>query len=244
MGHGNYSDKKLVKKASEEILEIIKPGDVVNQDLKAKWYEFWLKIGFWGIKTYQKNMFGKSSNWHDSHTMLFFNEKNTFSVELPKATFKPIQEYCLSNMSIYRCKMVEMTTENVDSMMDAAKIMQGSDYDIGQLLDIALREILGYTQDRPLRFFDFGKKKKVCSVGARVCYEHLYIKKIKPSLDNPPPGKWLFHSVDPEKWSKDFAGSYKGTDVEATAPAHFANTDYFQNEFELIARFDNGHRIT
>ncbi|MCP4583266.1 MAG: hypothetical protein GY839_16785 [candidate division Zixibacteria bacterium] len=242
MGHGDYGSKKLVKKASEEILEIIKPGDIVNQDLKTKWYEFWLKIGFWGIKTYQKDLFGKKSNWQDSHTMMFFNERNTFSVELPKAKFKPIQEYCLSDMSIYRCKLMEMTPEYIDSMMDTAKRMLGSDYDIGQLLDIALRQILGYSQHRKVRFFDFGKKKKVCSVGARVCYEHLYMKKIKPSLDNPPRGKWLFHSVYADKWSEKFANNYKGTDVEATAPAHFANTDYFQNEFELIAKFDNGHR--
>jgi hypothetical protein len=243
MGHGNYDDKKLVKKASEEILAVIKPGDVINQILTAKWYEFWLKIGFWAIQTYQKNLFGSNSNWYDNHTILFFDEENTFSVELPKATFIPLREYCLSNMSIYRCKLTEITSEYVDSMMVAAKKMEGTSYDLGQLLDIALRLILGYSQHRKVSVFDFGKKRKVCSVGARACYEHLYIDKIKPTLENPPRGKWLFHSANPDKWPKKFIDSYKGTDVEATAPAHFANTDYFQNEFELIARFNNGHRI-
>jgi len=243
MSHGKYNDKKLVREACEAILKVVKPGDVINQVGKYYWYELFLRAGYWGIQTYQKELFGKISNWYDTHTMLFFDQWDTFSVEIPKATVKPLQNYCLSNMSIYRCKLVEMKPEYVETMMDAADKMISTDYDIGQLLDIALREILDYPQDRPLKFFDFGKKKKVCSVGIRACYEYLYMQKIKPSLNNPPQGKWLFHSANTSKWPAKFIEKYKGTDVEATAPAHFANTDYFQNEFELIARFDNGKCI-
>jgi hypothetical protein len=129
-------------------------------------------------------------------------------------------------------------------MRDAAFEMVGKEYDMGQLLDIALRQILNYGQDRPLSVFDFGKKKKVCSVGVRVCFEKLYQDKIKPTLHGRPDTKWLFPRLNPEKWPQDKVERYRGTNVEATAPAHFANSNYFQNEFEPVARFKEGKRIS
>lgn len=245
----SYKDKKLVKQACHDILEVIRPGDVVNQINQAKWYEFWFNVGFWGIQAYQKSLFGKKSNWYDTHTMLYFDEWATFSVEPPKALVKPLQDYCLSYMSIYRLnidvlpEVSAFPDEYIKIMMDAADEMIGKQYDIGQLLDIAIREILGYDQSRPLKFFDFGKKLKVCSVGARVCYEYLYQKAIKPNLAEPLQGKWLFRALKEGKWSESRYKNYNGTDVEATAPGHFANSDYFRDEFKLVARFNNGKRI-
>lgn len=240
----DYKDTKKVRHACEEILKVIKPGDVVNQSGHARWYEFWLHLTYWGIRRYQKSLFGKNANWRDTHTMLFFDDWDTFSVEMPKARVKPLHEYCLSDMSIYRLRLMEPAPEHIDCMMDSADKMIGTQYDIGQLLDIAIREILGYGQDRPLSIFDFGRKKKVCSVGVRVCFEYLYQNMIKPSIPDAPEGKWLFRSLNPDKWPPSEVEKYKGTDVEATSPAHYANTDYFQNEFLLIARFKNGERIS
>lgn len=240
----DYSNTAKVRHAYEEILKVIKPGDVVNQTGHARWYEIWLHFTYWAIRRYQKGLLGKNANWHDTHTMLFFDEWDTFSVELPRAKVKPLHEYCLSDMAIYRLKLIELSSENIDCMMDAADRMIGTEYDIGQLFDIALRGILGYDQDRPLSVFDFGRKRKVCSVGVRVCFEHVYQKMIKASIPDAPAGKWLFRSLNPDKWPPSEIDKYKGTDVEATAPAHFANTDYFQNEFEFVARFIDGKRIS
>lgn len=240
----DYKDTNKVRQANEEILQIIKPGDVVNQIGHPCWYEFWLHLAYWGIKRYQKSLFGKDANWHDTHTMLFFDDWATFSVELPRARVKPLHEYCLSDMSIYRLQLVDLAPEHIDCMMDAADRMIGTRYDIGQLLDIAIREILEYGQHRPLSVFDFGRKRKVCSVGVRVCFEHLYNKLIKPTIPDPPVGKWLFHAMNPENWPQSEVDEYKGTNVEATAPAHFANTDFFQNEFKLVARFKDGKRVS
>jgi hypothetical protein len=62
--------------------------------------------------------------------------------------------------------------------------------------------------------------------------------------DEEPPNKWLFDKMNPDKWPEEKIKQFKGTDVEATAPAHFANSDFFQYEFELIARFSKGKEIS
>jgi len=227
--------------AYDSILELIKPGDVVNQVGKHKWWEFWFAITHWGIQTYQRLLFGKKSNWHDTHTMLYLDKDNTFSVELPRATMKPLREYCLSNMSIYRLQLTDLTDEHVEAMKGHAEKMVGGGYDVLQLLGIAVHELLGYEDEYYHSFLDIGRKNKVCSVGVRAVFEKLYKTHVKTE-DNPHE-KWLFYNLNPEKWSQKEVEKYRGTHVERTSPAHFANSDYFCKEFELIARFEGGKQI-
>jgi hypothetical protein len=236
-----YKNREQVDSACEALLTVVRPGDVVNQVGEHKWWQFWLAFTHDGIQRHQRKLFGRESNWRDTHTMLYFDEHNTFSVELPRATMKPLREYCLSNLTIYRLRLSQLTPEFGDCLREAAAEMVGEGYDIGQLLDIAINNILGYEHQRRLRLFDFGRKKKVCSVGVRVAFESLYQKKIK--MENSRPGKWLFYELNPEKWQEREIQKYKGTDVEATSPAHFANSDYFSSEFELIGRFEGGEQI-
>ena len=238
---GNYKDRDLVNRAHESILSIIKPGDVITWIGTHKWWEIWSAIIHAGIQWQQRRMFGKNSNWKDTHAMFYLDASNTFSVELPKATTKHLREYCLANLSIYRLRLVDLTPAHVDTMREAVMDMVGEDYDIGQVLDIAINNILGFAHQRRLAFFDLGKKKKVCSVGVRTVFEYLYQEDIRSEKNLP--GKWLFRELNKEKWPEKKIKDYKGTDVEATAPAHFTNTDYFCHEFELIARFNNGLQI-
>ena len=236
-----YQDQELVESAKNNILKIIKPGDVVNQEGDFKVWEFWMAFGSWAIQRFQKKLFGKESNWRDDHSMIYFDEVRTFSVEPPKAKYKPLDEYCLSNLSIYRLQLIDLTAEHIEKMKETAETMEGTDYDLGQLLDIAINQIMGYDHQRRLSIFDFGRKKKVCSVGVRVVFEKLF--KASISVGEKDKKKWLFAALNPEKWPPDKLEKYKGTDVEATAPAHFANTDYFCYEFRLIARFNAGEQI-
>lgn len=236
-----YQDKALVESAYNAILDFIRPGDVVNQSGDYEWWQFWYAIGYWFIRKFQKKLFGKESNWKDTHTMLFLDEEHTFSVETPKAIIKPLKDYCLSDLSIYRLREIELTSEHIAKLWEAAEHIKGSDYDYGQLLDILINGIMGYDHQRRLSIFDFGRRKKVCSVGVRAAFEHLYKTMINP--DGDPPHKWLFGKLNPEKWSEEKQENFKGTDVEATSPAHFANSDYFQKEFEFIARFSGGSQI-
>jgi len=174
--------------------------------------------------------------------MLFLDEEHTLSVEPPKAILKPLKKYCLSNLSIYRLREMELKSEHIAKLKEAAEQIKGSDYDYGQLLDILINGIMGYEHQRRLSFFDFGRTRKVCSVGVRAAFERLYKTMINP--DGEPPNKWLFDKMNPDKWPEEKIKNFKGTDVEATAPAHFANSDFFRSEFELIARFSGGEKIS
>jgi len=237
----NYKNRELVNSACAAILGVIEPGDVVNQVGERKWWQFWIAIVYAAIRRHQKKLFGRKSNWRDTHTMMYLDEDNTFSVELPQATTKPLRGYSLSRFSIYRLRLTELTPEFIEILKSSATEMEGEDYDIGQILDIAINGILGYEPDQPLRIFDLGRKKKVCSVGVRAAFEHLYMSRIKTTDSRP--GKWLFYEMNPEKWLENAAQEYEGTHVEITSPAHFANSDYFCHEFELIARFEGGKQV-
>ena len=236
----NYKNRQGVDSACKAILKYIQPGDVINQFGDYHWWQFWLAIGSKAIQYHQKKLFGRDAAWKDDHTMLFFDKDSTFSVEPPKATFKPLLKFCLSNISIFRFKLITLAPEDITIMKKAAEKMDGTKYDYGQLLDIAINHIMGYEHQRPLTIFDFSRKRKVCSVGIRVVYEYLYQKKYRPEQVTE---KWLFDKLNPEKWKSGDIEKFRGTDVEATSPAYFANSNYFQNEFKLIARFNNGVQI-
>jgi hypothetical protein len=224
-----------------EIIKLLQPGDVINQIGHPKWYQFWLHITYAAIRWHQKRLFERANGfwqppirYQDTHTMMYFDEERTFSVELPKATFVPLEEWCQSDFSVYRLNYHDLSTADIEVMEYQAHKMFGEAYDIGQLLDIAINGILGYDHLRKLSLFDYGAKNKVCSVGVRVLFEKLNQERKISS------GKWLFHSLKTHVWSPKQRKEYTGTDVEATTPAHFANSYYFGDEFGLVARFKNG----
>jgi len=227
----------------ESIKKIIKPGDVINQSNSPEWWQFWLAFTHLAIKWYQRELFGSNSIWKDTHSMLYLDENNTFSVEFPKVVMKPLRDYYLSDFTIYRMDLTNLNEICVEILRDTALQMIGEDYDVGQLLDIGINEILGYHFQRKLSLFDFGRKRKVCSVGVRICFENLGNQVRTPFGKSTKPGKWLFHDLNPSMWTKREIEEYRGTDVEATSPAHFANSNYFCNEFRLIAKFSKGKQI-
>ncbi len=228
-----YRDIKLIKKSVKNILEVIKPGDVVNTDGKGG--GLFLKIGYWGIRAHQKTLF-KNGNWRDTHVTLYFNEHDTFSVEPPRATYLPLKSYCLDNISIYRYTKRNFNKSDILIMEKACDELYGTFYDFGQLLDAVINRVLGYVHVIEYKIFDFGKDQKVCSVGIRMAYEKLR-KAVEPAMER------LFNKLNPEKWTVSQIEKFERTDVEATSPAHFANSNYYNDEFKLIARFNMGERI-
>lgn len=218
------------------ILGVLKPGDVINQVAHPKWWQFWLYITYAAIRWHQKRLLGKHSNYRDTHTMMYLGNDKTFSVELPKAVIKPVEEYCISDMSIYRINY-KLSPDMIHDLRVHASVMEGENYDVGQLLDIAINGILGYNHLRKVKAFDFGSKNKVCSVGVRALFERLN-QEYKIAHGK----KWLFYSLNPIVWHESDISEYKGTDVEATTPSHFANSHLFCREFKLVARFKNGKR--
>jgi hypothetical protein len=233
--------KKDIDAVCESILRYIQPGDVINQVGGQRWWEFWLAVAQRAIQHYQRQLFGEKSSWQDTHTMLYLDEENTFSVEAPRARKKPLRDYCFSEFSIYRLTLIPLSVDHIDTLREAAAKIVGTKYDYGQLLDIAVNQILGFEHQRRLSVFDLGKRRKVCSVGVRTAFEYLYKNMIR--TEDSPPGKWLFREMNPKKWPREAVRRYRGTDVEATSPAHFSNSDYFCHDFELVARFTDGVQV-
>ncbi|MFO7889723.1 MAG: hypothetical protein R6V04_05215 [bacterium] len=233
--------KNKKEKACTRILKIIKPGDVVNQITPYKPYQILLATGIKAIRKYQRHLFGKEANWKHDHCMLYLDKTFTLSVEPPKTIKKDLKKYCLNDISIYRLKKTALTKDSITILRQGAEKLVGTVYDVGQLLDIAINGMLGFEHTFKIKIFDFGKKKKVCSVGVRAVFEYLYQQKIKKPDDKRE--TWLFNTINPQKWPEDVVKKYNGTDIDATTPAHFANSDYFDNEFKLIARFKNGLQI-
>lgn len=238
---GKYANRQLINTTTETILKIIKPGDIITQPGKSPWWQFWRTAVYLSIRYYHYRLFGSRACTRDIHAMIFLDEDNTFTVELPRATMKPLQEYCLTEFSIYRLQLKELNADDIEMMKMSARNLVGQNYDLGQILDIAINFLMGYEHQRRLKFFDLGARKKICSVGVRVLFEKLYREKLK--LPDAPDKKWLFETLNPEKWSQPYIQNYHGTDIEATAPAHFTNSDFFANEFKLIARFKDGKQI-
>jgi len=172
--------------------------------------------------------------------MLYLDPDHTLSVEPLRAKWLKPADYCQDRISIWRFTKYPMpfSANETKVMRDYAdEYLIGTLYDVGQLLDILMNtsSITGSsTSERISRFARWG---------VRTLFEQL--RKVlnqngQPSFDK------LFRKLDPmAPWpggvfpQRRIPNQY-GVDVEATAPAHFANGHYFDNEFELIAVYDDG----
>lgn len=203
----------------------LQSGDIINYK-EADDSSFTTKIGCWGIRTYQKRVFGAASNWKDVHSMIYFDKNHIFSVEPPKTTYVKLKDIEKYDCSIYRFRD-SLCKDDIKVMRKAADSMIGIPYDYGQLLDIGFQEVLNYPPyiDK-LNIFDFSKKKRVCSVGVGVVYRALTKSKPLPKL---------FSYLNPYKWTDEFKkdfyhhGGYWR--IEQYPPAIFANSDMFNYEF-------------
>ena len=224
-------------KTCDRLKEILKPGDVVNTIGHPKWFQVWFRVPCWAIQRHQRKLFGENSRWRDTHSMLYFSPDEIFSVEYPKAVMKPLHKLCQSDLTVYR--YTEPDLVNIDTLREGAMEMVGTKYDVGQLLDIAIFDLLGFENLRLLSIFDFGRKRKVCSVGVRAAFEYMWKERCWLE-DIEKYQKLLFTHLDMNRWTPEEINEFRGVDVEATAPAHFANSEYFGDEFALVARFKDG----
>jgi hypothetical protein len=238
--------RRPADQALKDVTRFLQPGDVINESGLAPWWQLWWRIPFAAIRSNQKRIFGRQSIWHDTHCMLYLDPGHTLSVQPMRAKWLTPADYCLHRISIWRFTKYPMplTPREIKVMRDYAdEHLIDTLYDVGQLLDILVNTILGYPNVIRYPIFDFGKKLEVCSVGVRTLFEQL--RKVlnqngQPSFDN------LFRKLNPmAPWPggvfpQSRIPNQYGVDVEATAPAHFANSHYFDNEFKLVAVFDQG----
>ena len=220
----------------------------------------------WQIQRYQKRYFGNPSFYKCSHTCIYLGETGgsdsafdpkahtVFEVTSPKSKWTPLWDFCDHDIRILRFTPRSLAADDISVMAQAASRIVGTSYDYGQLLDFLLHEVAGYPRE-DFRLFDLGPERKVCSTGVMSLFTHL--RKVRESVGDMLIPR-LFDIVDVDRWRS--AGVYDNIDqcldpdavpgqdrirtpIERVAPAHFDNTDYFQNEFQLIARFRKGVRM-
>lgn len=251
-------------KSSDLLKSICKPGDVLNtkpinynvfRGFKiSKFFKgivdivtrAGVYIGLVGIKNAQKEVFGKSSNYEDTHTMLYIDWQHVFSVQLPYPKFDSLKDFDDETISVYRYTEKEFTDKDITFMYDtASKIIKGKHkYDMGQLVDFLVSTINGYPFDAENKLFDQGRYNLVCSVGVATIFNawrKKYNKTHKKKLFQ------LFSILREATWSKEFIEKFNKQgywDIDRTFPANFANTEtHFRGEFKLIAKVQNGKII-
>jgi len=169
-----------------------------------------------------------------------WNWAKTFSIEPPRATFIPLEDYALDDIAIYRYTKKELTDKDIGIMIKATLPMLGTKYDYGQLMNIAVNTILGYPYDEKVKWFDLGGKRKVCSVGMAVIFQK-WRKVLESEGFNV---QRLFRNLNKKAWTEKFIKDFKKLnrwDVENTFPAMFALTKtHFDGEFELIIKMNKG----
>jgi len=164
----------------------------------------------------------------------------TFSVEPPRATFIPVDDYAMDDISIYRHTKKDITDDDIKKMLHGTLPIIDTKYDYGQLINILANQVLGYEFDEKIKMFDFGAGRKVCSVGVAAVYQYW-----RKQLENIGIEKQrLFSKLNESNWDKDFITRYnkkKRWDVENTYPCMFGVTkSHFDGEFELIAKLYKG----
>ena len=232
-------------RAVNRIRRCLRPGDVINCKSDDPWYALLDRVAHKCIRVHQERIFGKNARTDDTHTMIYLDDRHTLSVEPPRVCWAEVFDYCLGHITIYRYVHLERILRQVgdrnwvfDMMKCAGAIMEGRKYDYGN-------HILGYPQIIRHALFDLAFRRKVCSVGVRIVFEHLRhrLEERRPDV----PMDRLFSRINLQAWKE--AGKIppapneqtgKLVDVEATAPAHFANSRFYAGEFELVAEFDRG----
>lgn len=258
--------KKDLMQAVQIIEKFSKEGDVINIDGHTK--NIFYTIGYWGIRKAQKELYGPNSRWQDTHTMMKFNNstiskilknnekvqtilennkkpwKKVFSVEPPKATFITTEEFALEHITVYRYTKKKFYSEDIKILLEATIPILLTQYDFGQLINIAVNQILGYPYDEKVLWFDFGCKMKVCSVGVGAIIQKW--RKTLEAQEKPVPPR-LFSKLNSHYWSKEFIEEFTKNgsrwNIENYYPAIFANSQYYDNEFKLILEMNKGEIV-
>ena len=199
----------------ETLIKLMKPGDVILINGSARWYKIPTKIVHFMIRLYQRRLFGKRSVYKDTHVMLYLSPARIFSQGYPVAKWETIEDVAKKKFTVYRNRWVHYEKFQHELNEIAGRII-GRSYDMGDNLDFLISGLLGYTNRRRIRIFEFSRRRMVCSVAVRTILERL-------------------RQDEKRKGFSAIAKLFPGVDVEMTTPAHFANSILFRWEFKKVA---------
>lgn len=134
----------------------------------------------WAIQWYQKARWGDLSRWEDTHIIIYLGENRIFEVTSPRARFAALSDILTpeKRYTVARYRRVNLwqrSWEEKDAILYACDRINGTRYDYGQLLDIAIKGLFGFIP-QGLGIFDLGRKRKVCSVGCGAILRYWWCK--------------------------------------------------------------------
>lgn len=249
-----------------DLQRIIQPGDIINLEghipvtLKSFFKDLVINDVIDLIVKVQKWVFAKCENadaisYRDNHTMIYLGDNQVFSMEPPRGCIHSLDDYGQGNnriVSIYRMNPQyfgrSLADGDIALIREAAIMLVGIPYDIGQNANIGINALSGYPWSYALTWFEADKipseditKKNavVCSVSiAEIIAYWRHILKETTGEEIPQPWKVL----NPGYWTKDQIERFPNHwDVNSTFPANYAVTQtHFSGEFLLMGKFRNG----
>lgn len=246
----------------EQLREHLKPGDILN------FYPFpirkfidifryaHIRLVAKAIQREARSYFGKNAEIRHFHTEIYFDPDHILNVIFPRARWDTLQETTYFNFSVYRVKNTDFTREDANYMIQQLEERRpytdakgdryemkviGDRYDLGDLLDFLVNDMLGSRNHIKFRPFDFSKSEKVCSVASAIVLESLRRKLKSEERQSFEP---LFQKINEENFLKyspngeEIVGEYKKNPsiaLDSIRPSFYANTpDFFAGELEKV----------
>jgi hypothetical protein len=160
------------KKDENEVLDILRPGDIINTVGHPEPWEPHLQIIYYFIRQVQHNIF--PWGWYqDTHSIFSLGNGSGFEFTFPYPKYTVWQDIKKSDLTVWRpWRLDDMEShyqfaywQGVNAAIGKSKTA-GNWYDIGDLLDI----LLGYKNGKYRKIFG-SKRWFVCSTGAAMIHE-------------------------------------------------------------------------
>jgi len=120
------------------------------------------------IRAHQRILYPKSKRTGAIHAVIKRPDGKWFSVTSPRAVLLDVPCHADERArAIYWIGCDLFTSRCWDAFNRASDMLVGKPYDYGQLADIAINRLFGWSP-KPRRILDLGKKRTVCSAGCMI----------------------------------------------------------------------------
>ena len=177
-------------------------GDIINSTPgNCHWWppgEGFHRLAVTEIVKYQDRIYParKYDYIYSVHSMVHTFQGNYFEVTSPVGRFGQLTPQNIDRKKLYIvCRYKDWAIRSAQEREIFYKVfndLKGKKYDYGQLVAILINEIMNWDPADYLSILDLSRKRKVCSVMARICWLKWWKEHAKPlGLNVRRPGGWL-----------------------------------------------------
>ncbi len=166
----------------------MRPGDIIATECRVRWWPPWASIPCNGIRLSQRYVltnpvtgrrgYPKDDAWRITHVGIYLGDDRVFEVTAPMAHWSRLNAFVrgperwrvLRRQWGDKRPAIDYPDEAIGYMRLAAARLDGSVYDVGDLIDFLLDGLYGHNASR--RRFGFSDRLYVCSTGAAYIEEY------------------------------------------------------------------------